>query len=230
MDYKTEDEKPAPARQPRETTREERAKLWWAAQPLPDPAYDPGTGWKLDEFAMYCEPYELRKYKESSYIKHYHSVVQRKQTPLEFSSFYDFPQILNKRLLEFRVTGFCPGSCEREDIPLSLLEVMHPIVELSELVDYHHKPAVRRYELVHVFQTCPAKTSRGGRKPTYNWEKLVEELWKEGPTFKTMTELIEYLRSNVQPNPGKRANKDGPDDNTMRPVISRYGLEKLIRP
>jgi hypothetical protein len=229
MDHKTEDEKQAPARQPRKATREERAKLAWAGQPLPDPAYDPRTGWKLDEFAMYCEPYELQKYKECSYVRHHYSVVQRKLNFFEYVRIHTFPQILKKRLLGFRVTGFRPGSYEAEEIPLSLLEVMHPIVELSELVDYYHNPPLRRYELVRVFEATPPKTSRGGKKPTYNWPKLIEELRRDGRTFETRAALIEYCRTNVRPLPGKRASRDGPDDNTIRPVISLHELDKLIK-
>ena len=95
MDHEAKDRKQAPAEQPRQTTRVEFAKLHWAAQPLPDPAYNPKTGWKLDEFAMYCEPLRLRKYKEHSFAQHYRFVELKKELSFqEYVSFLLFPEIL----------------------------------------------------------------------------------------------------------------------------------------
>jgi hypothetical protein len=230
MSNEAEDGKQISAQHPRQATRVERAKLFWAAEPMPDSAYDPEKGWKLDQFAMHCEPRELQKYKESSYVHHYFPAMQRKLNVSEYVRMLAFPQLIGKRLLEFRVTGFRPGCNEAEQIPLPLLEVLHPIIELSELVDLFHEPPQRRYELVRVFHASGPEKSRGGRGPTYNWPKLVNELLQEGRTFETRAALIEYCRANVRAMPGKRRDPDGPHDNTIRPAILKYGLEKLIKP
>src|SRR5262249_44818938 len=101
-------------------------------------------------------------------------------------------------------------------------------IEFSEIVDYGTPE--RRYNSVRVFRTDSPKQSRGGREPTYDWEKLAEKLEQEGWIFDSKVELIEYCRANVRPIPGKRGNKDGPNDNTIRPAISKYNLEKFIKP
>jgi hypothetical protein len=43
-------------------------------------------------------------------------------------------------------------------------------------------------------------------------------------------QLQDYCRKNVTTHSGKRAQKGGPDDNTIRAAISKFGLRKYIKP
>ena len=204
------------------------AQLDWARKiDLPSPAYHPQNGWKLDEFAMNCDPEGLREYKDALF----HS-WRGPLKPEAESLLSEFPRAIHRHLLvpQFETKGVRPDGFEYEVISVVLLENMLPFLGTSELLDVTQGiDPQRRYEHVRVFRASPHAKPRGGKKPSYNWPKLVKKLEQEGLTFESRAKLIEFCRANVCLLPGKQGAEGGPDDNTIRPAISKYGLEKLIR-
>jgi hypothetical protein len=115
-------------------------------------------------------------------------------------------------------------------IPKILLERMTPIIETSEFRETGVPGETARwFEKVCVFELAATKAS-GGRKPTYDWPRLAEQLEKEQPVLTTEARRVAYCGKNVTTHSGKRAQKGGPDDNTIRAAISKLGLKKYIKP
>jgi len=218
---KTEDEKEARARR----DRKEAYIRTWAQLPLPNPAYDPRTGWKLDEFAMHCEPDGLREYKQISFNMNFPHLAKKKQIPIvEWVITFHFPLVIGKRLLEprFRVTGFRPAAYEPEEVPIPLLERMYPVIELSDLLDISERPAPRRYELVRVFKSSGIR----GVHAKYDWRRLARRMEEEAVIYPRDAELVRFCRANVWLVSGEKP-EALPDDATTRAAISKYGLWKF---
>jgi hypothetical protein len=225
MDQKTEDDD----RTPRRLHPKEKSIVIWSELPLPNPAYDPRTGWKLDEFAMHCEPDATREYKQNTFNTHFPHLAKRRQIWAPILILH-FPLTVKKRLLEprFRVTGFRPGAYEPEDIPIPLLERMRPIVEPSELHDLSEKYEVRRrYESVRVFE--PGRKAAGGRPTTYDWPGLASKMRAEGIRFRNRADLVRYCQENVLlKDSGKPPPQGSPDDKTVRGAIPTHQLEFFL--
>jgi hypothetical protein len=212
-------------------------KKEWLFGPDPDPTYDRTKGWKLDQFAMFFVPDVVRTYKRVMAEGHPHAPPS---DPLEFKHPWEWIERSNKlsdeimqRLLadRFEVSG-CPLDCYTPRIiSHALLENMHPDIMTSELRDINGATDTARwFEKVRVFDLAPTAKSSGGRKPTYDWPRLAEQLEKEKPDLATMAELVAYCRKNVRVIQGKRAPKDGPDNKTITAAILKHGLGKFIKP
>jgi hypothetical protein len=211
----------------------EKMRAWAQSPGLPNPTYDSSRGWALDEFATQFEPVLCALYKDVCA-----DLYRPLDTPEKHHG-YRWMEVTRElsakicaRLLDprFCVKGFPPGAYEPIVIPGALLEVMHPVFELSELRETGIAETFRRFEKVRVFDQATGKKATGGRKSTYDWPALRDKLEREKPRITTIAELIEWCRAHVKPLPGKRASKDGPDDNTIRPSIRKYELEKFITP
>jgi hypothetical protein len=226
-DEKTDEEKAAHSR----ADRRESAKREWSERPgLPDPTYDPRTGWKLDQFAMHCEADALREFKRLSF-DHYHPQLAKKPLVLGLIIVSEFGRLINKRLLEPRylVKGVRPNEYAPEVVSIPLLEHMYPIIETSELLDVTHWPEIarRRYEHVRVFE--PARKAAGGRPATYDWEHLAEKMRKDGARFRNEAELVRYCRNNVLlRDSGKRPQPGSPDDKTAREAIATHEFSFFV--
>ena len=115
-------------------------------------------------------------------------------------------------------------------IPNALLEHMHPIIETSELRETHVPGEnARWFERVRVFDLVPAAKPSAGRKPTYDWTRLTEQLEKERPVLANKAALVAYCGEKVTTNSGKNSKMDRPDDKTIRAAITKYGWEKFIK-
>ena len=181
----------------------------WGAQPsLPDPAYDPDVGWKLDQFAMHFESDLVEEHKE--YLRQlYNPELRPKRTVVvddkhgreeilveDFGlgatrTFRNPAEKIHKLLLEkrFRVTGLEPGSNKAEPIPFSLLEILRPIIETSDLVERRPVSAnvARRFENVRVFRSDKALSpKRRGSPEKYTYLALAEEMEREGVRFRQL--------------------------------------------
>jgi hypothetical protein len=219
MDSETENPPAAPA----QLSPKERAAIRWVRDPLPDPTYNPRVGWKLDEFAMYCEPDGLREYKLRSCKMHFPHVGGRISF-IEYVLTLEFPAIIQKRLLEprFLVTGFRPGAYEPEDIPLQLLEALLPVIELSELFASHMDTARRRYEHVRVFKLNGTR----GAQAKYDWRALARKMEEAATIHQKDADLARACRANVLLASGEKPDPL-PDDATTRAAITKYGLWKF---
>lgn len=212
-------------------------KAWVLGPDSPDPAYDPLNGWKLDQFAMHFMPHLVRQYKRVLAEGHPHNNSMDPivlTTPFEWLVWrYKLEIGVIRRLLDtrFRVEGYKLQGFKPKVIPIALLERMRPRIETSELweTDVPGETA-RRFEHVRVFDLAPTAKPRGGRKPTYDWPRLAEQLEREKPVFANMPALVAYCGDNVKIMPGKKAGRDGPDDKTIRAAISEFGWEKFIKP
>jgi hypothetical protein len=209
-----------------------KIRAWGLRPGLPDPTYDSGRGWALDEFAMRFEPALLQRYKKVMTNLHSPPNSRNKNHGyrwIEVSS--ELSDKLKAYLLDprFRVEGFRFGAYGPTVIPRPLLEEMQPIIETSELVERGVREIYRKFEHVRVFQQERRK-GRSGRPPTYNWPSLRDKLEREKPYLATPLELMEYCRANVKPFPGKRPSLSGPDDGTIRDAISKYELAKFVTP
>jgi hypothetical protein len=209
----------------------------WLFGPDPDPTYDRLNGWKLDQFAMTFLPDLVREYKRVLAEGHPHAALR---DPLESRNPWEWiewssklkneimRQLLNAR---FRVEGYRLQSDEPTVIPEALLEHMSPDIETSELREINGATETARwFEKVRVFDLAAAAKPSAGRKPTYDWSRLVDQLEQENPVLATKAELVAYCGKIVTANSGKHAQKDGPDDKTIRAAISKFGLEKFIKP
>jgi hypothetical protein len=205
----------------------------WALRPgLPDPTYDSGRGWALDEFAMRFEPALLQWYKKVMANLHSPPNSRNKNHGyrwIEVSS--ELSDKLKAYLLDprIRVEGFRFGAYGPTVIPRPLLEEMQPIVETSELVERGVRETYRKFEHVRVFQQERRK-GRAGRPLTYDWPSLRDKLERERPHIPTYVALVEWCWAHVKPLPGKSASKDGSSDKTIRAAISKYRLEKFVTP
>jgi hypothetical protein len=212
------------------------AKKEWLFGSDPDPTYDRLNGWKLDQFAMYFVPDLVRSYKRVMAENHPHAP---RGDPFEPRNPWEWMECSSKlsdaimrRLLDnrFRVEGYPLQSIEVMVIPNALLEHMSPTIETSELREINVPgETARRFERIRVFDLAPVSQSKAGRKPTYDWPKLAKQLEQEKPILTDMAALVAYCRKNVTVIPGKRGNKDGPDDKTIRDAIDQLGLEKFIK-
>jgi hypothetical protein len=209
----------------------------WLFGPDPDPIYDRVNGWKLDQFAMHFFPDLVREYKKAGAEEHPSAGLRDGFAPRHPMKALELGHKLSdeiiRRLLntQFRVDGYPLQSNELMAITSPLLENMHPSIETSELRETQVPGEnARWFERVRVFDLAAATKQSGGRKPTYDWPRLVVLLEQERPVLTTKAELVEYCRKNVTVIRGKRAQKGGPDDNTIRAAISQYGLEKFINP
>jgi hypothetical protein len=210
-------------------------KKEWLFGPDPDPTYDQVNGWKLDQFAMTLAPDLVREYKRLSAEEH-PSAPPRDVAPRHPMETLEVGRklaaeikrgLLNAR---FEVSGHHLDSITPMVISHVLLEDMHPIIETSELREINGATDTARwFEKVRVIELAATAKSSAGRKPTYDWPRLAEQLEKEKPVLATMAELVAYCRKNVRVIQGKRAKKDGPDDKTIRDAISQYGLAKFIK-
>jgi hypothetical protein len=212
-------------------------KKEWLFGPDPDPTYDQINGWKLDQFAMTLEPDLVREYKRLLAEEHPSAPPRDPFEPrypmktLEVGG--KLAAEIKRGLLNarFKVSGYHLDCYTPMVIPHALLEHMHPDIMTSELRDINGATDTARwFEKVRVFDLAAATKQSGGRKPTYDWPQLVVLLQQETPVLTTKAELVEYCRKNVTVIRGKRAQKGGPDDNTIRAVISQYELEKFINP
>lgn len=73
--------------------------------------------------------------------------------------------------------------------------------------------------------------SKRGSKLSYDWPRLTKQLqeYVARNTFGSFAELVRWCRTNiVLIETGKRPDKL-PDDNTVRPMIIKYGLEKIAK-
>ena len=226
-DEKTDEETAAHSR----AVRRESAKREWSEQPdLPDPTYDPRTGWNLDQFAMHCEAGALREYKRLSFNLH-HPKLAKEPHVLGPLIVFEFGHVINKRLLEprFEVRGVRPNKYSPEVVSIPLLEHMYPIIETSELLDLTHWPEIarRRYEHVRVFEL--ARKAAGGRPAMYDWERLADKIRTEGIRFSSDRELLRYCRDNVLlRDSGKRPQPGSPDDKTVREAITKHRLSFFV--
>jgi hypothetical protein len=222
MDSQADSRSNAPS--PVQLTREQRAAIHWAQEPLPDPTYNPSTGWKLDEFAMHCEPVGLRKYKQHSFKRHFPHVAG-KINFIEYVLMLEFPSIVRKRLLEprFRVMGIRRGAYSPEEVPYLLLERMHPLIELTELHDLGEASEIRRrYEMVRVFRL----KGNQGAKPTYNWRPVADRVESDGIIYPSDIKLVKFCMQTVMLFSGEKPDPL-PDDATTRGAITKYGLWKF---
>jgi hypothetical protein len=210
--------------------------ITWVLGSDPDPTYDPVHGWKLDQFAMAFEPELVREYKRVSKAEY--------PTPLPTEPFAPSNPIekieikgklsgkIGRRLLipRFEVRG-CPlGENAPIVIHKALLEPVIFDIETSELRELCAPPeTARRFDHVRVFDLAGATKPSGGRKPTYDWQRLTEQLEREKPDLSNRAALVAYCRDNVAVMPGKRAGKGGADGKTIDGAISKHGLEKFIK-
>lgn len=210
--------------------------MTWVLGSDPDPTYDPVRGWKLDQFAMAFEPELVREYKRVSKAEYPKPLPTEPFVPVD-----PFKRIeirgklggkIKRHLLNarFRVKGYQFGSCEALVIPSAVLESMSFAIETSEVREQGvPSENARRFDHVRVFDLAgPAKPS-GGRKPTYDWQRLTEQLEREKPDLSNRAALVAYCRVNVAVMPGKRAGKGGADGKTIDEAISKYGLEKFFK-
>jgi hypothetical protein len=208
----------------------------WLFGPDPDPTYDRLNGWKLDQFAMTFVPDLVRAYKRAEAQEHPSAPPSNALAPknpfktLELG--HELSDEIRRRLLDARyeVKGYQFGSFTPVVIPNALLEQMHPIIETSELREINVPGEVARwFEKVRVFDLQPAAKSLGGRKPIYDWPRLVKQLESEGPVLTSMAALVAYCRKSVAAVPGEKTRKDGADDKSARAAILKYGLKKFIK-
>jgi hypothetical protein len=224
----------------------------WAAQPsLPDPAYDPDAGWRLDQFAMHFEPDLVQERKD--YLRQLYNPELRPKrivvvvgahgreeiTVEDFGlgatrTFRDPAGEVHKLLLEkrFRVTGFEPGSYKAEPIPLALLEILHPIIETSELVERRAVLAnvARRFGNVRVFRSDKAvSTKHRGSPEKYDYLALAEKMERERMRFASDAELKRYLMANLRLIKTGKSPKNAPDLHTVAKAIVRHGLKKFVQ-
>jgi hypothetical protein len=209
----------------------EFAKCEWAEAPdLPNPAYDPRTGWKLDEFAMYCGADALREYKRLQFNT-YHLAHAKETDVLGPKVIYEYGQLITKQLLKprYQVKGVRPYEFQPEVVSIPLLEHMLPIIETSELLDTSNFPEIarRRFEHVRVFEL--ARKAVGGRPAMYDWERLADKIRTEGIRFSSARDLLRYCRDNVLlRDSGKRPQPGSPDDKTVREAITKHGLTFFV--
>jgi hypothetical protein len=209
----------------------------WLLGPDPDPTYDRLNGWKLDQFAMTFVPDLVREYKILSAEEHPSAGPRDGFAPRtamkRLDLGYKLSSGINLRLLDARyeVKGYQFGNFTPVVIPNALLEHMHPIIETSELRElYVPGEVARRFEKVRVFDLRATAKSLGGRKPIYDWLRLVEQLESEKPSLTSTAALVAYCRKTIAVMPGVKPRKDGPDDKSARAAILKYRLEKFIKP
>jgi hypothetical protein len=209
----------------------------WLFGPDPDPTYDRRDGMKLDQFAMTFVPDLVREYKRARAELHPNAGPRDGFARGHSMKMFELGRKLSveiKRLFlspRFEVRGYQLQGYTPMVIPRVLLEVMSPTIETSELREIGVPgETARRFEKVRVFDLAAATKASGGRPPTYDWPRLAEQLEKDKPVLTTEARLVAYCGKNVTTRSGKRAQKGGPNDKTIRDAISQFGMKKYIKP
>jgi hypothetical protein len=235
-----------------------KIRRWAAQSDLPDPVYIHDRGWRLDQFAMHYEPALVRERKK--HLRQLYNPELRPKRTVLVDSEHGREEILvddfdgaawlkndlvgkiHKRLLErgLRVEGIRPGGFKPEAISISLLEILHPVIEANVLEERGAaSPNVAlRFENVRIFRSeaessierkaTPAKNPKG-RPIKFTYFEVAGEIErKKLPLFPSKAALIRYFIDNLRLKSTGEKPKKPPSWRAVSDAIDNYGFMKFV--